>query len=104
MHYLEFSFIGFDDSPVFDPSISKQLKENLHNTLKYSILYRNIIPLSGFDSQNLIKQLQYSLNIRKQEFHNRTQVVIILFDSDLDDLCIQTKALNNAFFSTDIRN
>ena len=65
MHYLEFSFIGFDDSPVFDPSISKQLIENLHNTLKYSILYRNIIPLSGFDSQNLIKQETHYLHVQQ---------------------------------------
>ena len=104
MEYVEFSFIGFDDSPISDPSASKQLIESLYDNLQFPILYHHYIPPAGCDCRNIISNLFKALSLRKEEFPNRRQVLIICYDNlYINKICIQTKAYNNVSFTTDCR-
>jgi hypothetical protein len=105
MEYIEFSFIGFEDSVVYNPSVSKSMVLSMQKNLKFPVLYTSITQLSGLDCRDTISNLEYGLKVRLSEFPLRKQVVIILYDNiNIEKCCIQTKSYNNATFTSDLRN
>lgn len=105
MKYIEYSFLGFDNSPLFDSSASKNIVEDLPNSFKLPMVYHTYIPLSGQDCQIAIRNLSLCLNHRISEFPDRRQVLIIFYDNPfIQDFEIQRKAYNSAYFVDDIRN
>ena len=104
MEYIEFSFIAFDDSPLFESSESKKIVEST-TFLDLPIVYHTYIPLAGFDCRILTKIITNCLRSRKQEFPKRKQVILIIYDNPfIEELQIQTKAFNVASFTADVRN
>lgn len=104
---IEFSFTAFEHFEPLPLGKSKEILEVLPSKLRemgFSVVYAELVKLAAFDSQVSTKNLHKALFDRIQDYPNRKQFLIHLYDNIASSsFLLQDRARNEASFTNDAR-